>query len=87
MKKARLLLRVLGGKLDVSVVLHNPEGDVLAFSAAATGSPLQSPPVPPRPASPAYPTFNGGRSLNTKSRLFIHNFINIITMLLPALTL
>lgn len=37
MKKARLLLRVLGGKLDVSVVLHNPEGDVLAFSAAATG--------------------------------------------------
>jgi hypothetical protein len=50
-KKARLLLRVLGGKLDVSVVLHNPEGgnpretegDALAFSAAATGSPLQSP--------------------------------------------
>jgi hypothetical protein len=50
-KKARLLLRVLGGKLDVSVVLHNPEGgnprktegDALAFSAAAAGSPLQSP--------------------------------------------
>jgi hypothetical protein len=84
-KKARLLLRVPGSKLDVSVVLHNPEGDALAFSAAATGT-VALCKVPPHPASPAYPTFNGGRSLNTKSRLFIHNFINIITMLLPALT-